>query len=559
MNIPNFSILKGPQFSEKHFKKHYPEFLEYINHTFSSDLSFQEKLYWYAYDLKEAPKCYCGGNVVFEGFGKGYRKYCSRKCMNADPAKKSAVEQTNLKKYGGKAPSSSDAVRQKMKSTCRERYGADNIMQSEYKQRAFNTIKERYGGVGNASDDIKAKQLSTRIERYGSTSFNNRAKYKSTCRERYGTENPLSLDEIKQRISEGISRYIVNKYDDIIEARGTEYICSCPHPDCTKCTEKQYTINSERYFGRKREHVEPCTILHPLIPRLTKGSTIEIFIQNILDKCNIKYETNVRGLIGRQEIDIYCPELKIGIECDGIYWHSDIHKSSTYHSNKTTTAEQAGIKLYHVWEDQVITKPEIVESMVRNWIGCTERSVYARKCEVREVDKTVCQQFLNTNHIQGATGCKIAYGLYYNDELLSMMTFGHRNISMKGEDGWELVRFCSLLGVRVVGGASKLLKYFISKHLPDVIYSYASRDISSGGLYKKLGFVGVGKGTDSYWYIDTVNMQRYHRMSFTKDRIVQLGWKDSKDGWTEKRVMDEHGFIRIYDAGQTKWVLNCDT
>ena len=38
--------------------------------------------------------------------------------------------------------------------------------------------------------------------------------------------------------------------------------------------------------------------------------------------------------------------------------------------------------------------------------------------------------------------------------------------------------------------------------------------------------------------------------------IIKRGWKNNKEGWTEREAMDEQGYYRIYDAGQTKWVWN---
>ena len=57
-------------------------------------------------------------------------------------------------------------------------------------------------------------------------------------------------------------------------------------------------------------------------------------------------------------------------------------------------------------------------------------------------------------------------------------------------------------------------------------------------------------------YIERSSLRRYHRSSFTKDAIVKRGWKENKDGWTEKDVMLEHGYFQLYDSGQTKWLIN---
>ena len=84
---------------------------------------------------------------------------------------------------------------------------------------------------------------------------------------------------------------------------------------------------------------------------------------------------------------------------------------------------------------------------------------------IKEISSKDCSSFLDQNHIQGKLGAKVRLGLYYNDELVSLMTFGalRKNLGQKSEDGsYELLRFCNKLNTNVVGGASKLFKHFIN-------------------------------------------------------------------------------------------------
>ena len=64
-------------------------------------------------------------------------------------------------------------------------------------------------------------------------------------------------------------------------------------------------------------------------------------------------------------------------------------------------------------------------------------------------------------------------GLYFNDELLSLMTFGKSRFSKNTE--WELLRFCNKLGYHIPGAAGKLLKYFEKNWHPMSLISYADR------------------------------------------------------------------------------------
>ena len=173
-----------------------------------------------------------------------------------------------------------------------------------------------------------------------------------------------------------------------------------------------------------------------------------------------------------------------------------------------------------------------------------------------EITKRDCDKFLNENHIQGTSNTKIRLGLKHNGELVSVMTFSKKPYAQGStkvdENEWILNRFCNKKFSHVIGGASKLLKFFINKYNPKTIISFSSNDISDGGLYKKLGFETNGDINVSYWYLK--GLKRYHRSMFTKSNLKNMGY-DLGD-MTEQQFMKSQGYDLIYDSGTTKWILN---
>jgi hypothetical protein len=123
----------------------------------------------------------------------------------------------------------------------------------------------------------------------------------------------------------------------------------------------------------------------------------------------------------------------------------------------------------------------------------------------------------------------------------------NRNI----ERHYELTRFCNKNYTNIVGGASKLLKYFIKIHNPLQIESYSDNLISNGDLYKKLGFTYSHTSKPGYWYV--INNIREHRFNWRKQKLVKLGYDSNK---SEKDIMTELGYYIIYNAGNKKWILN---
>ena len=279
-----------------------------------------------------------------------------------------------------------------------------------------------------------------------------------------------------------------------------------------------------------------------------KISKLERELNDFIASLNIKYIESDRSIIKPYELDIYIPSKKIAIEFDGLYWHSEIYKNKNYHLNKTQLCEDLGIQLIHIFEDEWLYKKEIVKSRLRNILGLTKNKIYARKCEIREVFTKVKTNFLNENHIQGAVGSKVSLGLYYNNELLSLMTFGKRPILNDFE--YELIRFCNKLDTSVIGGASRLLKHFIREYKPKEIISYADRRWSIGGMYSTLGFTFISN-TQPNWFIMSGN-HRYHRVKYQKHKLVKQGYDKNK---TAHKICLENGLYRIYDCGTKKYGL----
>lgn len=229
----------------------------------------------------------------------------------------------------------------------------------------------------------------------------------------------------------------------------------------------------------------------------------------------------------------------------GVYWHNELHKPSNFHLWKTEECEKQGIQLIHIFEDEWAYKQEIVKSRLKGLLGCNER-IFARKTYCKEITFAESKKFLDANHIQGNCISKYNYGLFYNDELVSVMTFGKSRYA-KGR--MELLRFANKLYTNVIGGASKLFKHFLNDH-PEIseIDSYADRRWSIGNLYETLDFKRISVTSPSYFYV--VNGVRENRMKYQKHKLVKEGYDANK---TEHEIMLEREIYRIYDCGNIKF------
>ena len=288
-----------------------------------------------------------------------------------------------------------------------------------------------------------------------------------------------------------------------------------------------------------------------------KTSQPEIDITNYIKNIIPNYDilNNVRNLIQGAEIDIYIPVLKVAIEYHGLKWHSELNgKGKEYHLYKTEECEKLGIHLIQIFSDEWNYKQEIIKSKILNILGKIQNKIYARKCEIKEIDSKICNNFLETTHIQGRCKSKIKLGLFYNNELVSVMTFGSlRKITgLKHiENHYELLRYSSNLNICVVGGFSKLLKYFIKTYKPSRIISYADRRYSLGKVYEKNGFIFESNTPPNYWYMKHFNY-REHRFKYRKSELGKI-LNPFNPNISEWENMKQNKYDRIWDCGSKKY------
>lgn len=478
---------------------------------------------------------------------------------------KSKNRETCLKKYGVEYAYQAEEVKEKIRQTNLERLGVEYPMQSEAVQaKSRNTCQNKYNvPYSSQAESIKKATRDSNLIKYGvewpGQTEEVKERRKRTMLEKYGVENAMQNPEISQKSLQTYrNNWISSSENDVIGyTPDGQWICKCPHPECNKCTEKYFIIPVRLHSGRINGKTEICT---RLLPIGDTRSSLEIGICRLLDTYNINYETSNRSILGGRELDIYIPDKKIAIECNGVYWHSYENKPMKYHLNKWQECKNQGIQLLTIWEDWIINKPDIVKSLLLSKLGIYEHRIGARQCKVVEVNPKAASEFLDKNHIQGASTSTVKLGLEYKGELVALMTFGKRKPGQgrKGDPDWELLRFCSLRGWQIQGGAQKLFTHFLKTYKPEKVVSFSSNDISIGNLYRTLGFTSDEKPTLSYWYINIRDMERYHRFTFSKNQIIKKGMAPDLDKslWTEREVMEKTDYVRIYDCGQLKWIYN---
>ena len=424
---------------------------------------------------------------------------------------KNKVKQTNIERYGGNAPLCSEEIKDKVKQTCLERYGVENPNQcGEVREKIVKTNIERYGVENpSQSDDIKSKKVETSLRNYGVEhplkSEHIKNKVMNTVRERYGVENLSQSEELKKKINE-------------------------------TCQEK-YGVSW------------PCQIDYVRNTSRGKNSLPNTEFEMLLTSYNIEYDREFS--VEDREYDFKIENTLI--EIDPFATHNTLWSpfkkncgsvNRDYHYNKSRLAERYGYRVIHVfdWDDRV----KVVNSLLEREV------IYARKTEVREVSKDDCGKFLQKHHYQGSCrGQKVRLGLYNNNKLVSLMTFGRPRYNSKYT--WELLRYCS--SCNVVGGAEKLFKYFVDNYDGSII-SYCDRSKFTGTVYERLGFTLLLEGKPMCHWYNPKNKKHYTDNLIRQRGVDQILGTSYGKGTDNTELMIREGYVSIYDCGQDSYVYN---
>jgi hypothetical protein len=517
---------------EKWFIKTSPEiYNEIIEFTKDiSDIKFPFKIWHWINNEKNYMRCYCGNKLSQNmNWKDGYKKYCSNKCSANSKETKEKLKETLLNKWGVEHYSKTEEYVKKVKETSLKKWGVDNYSKTnDYKEKSKKTYLSKWG-VDNytKTDEYKEKSKKTSLRNWGvefpTQSEVVKSKISETNLKKWGVRHIFQNEEYR------ISNFKISNNQFYEEFKDGFNLFNCDYG-----LNHKFKIKTDDYYGRIKSGNKLCTVCHPISD---SSSIKETMIFNFIKE---NYEGEIiRGWRdSRMEIDVYLPELGIGFEFNGVWWHSEKYKDKWYHVKKTEFFEERGIRIIHIWEDDWNNKVDIVKSQIKNWLGLTERKIFARKCYVSKVNSKSGIQFLNENHIQGVDRSSIKIGLYYLGELVSIMTFDHFEGRKKMKEGeCNLSRFCNKLNTRVIGGASKLLNHFIKNYNTKRIISYADRDWSNGNLYKKLNFDYLSKSNPDYKYI--LNERRIHKSRFRK----------SKTGISESNLE----LVKIWDCGKIKF------
>ena len=471
--------------------------------------------YLFLNDLTEIPKCeICNAPTKYIKSRLKFSVYC-------DDCRKN--EKTKIKEISLR----------KQKQTCLEKYGVENCWQSNNsKEKIKKTNLKKYGhDFPSQSEEIKNRM-------------------KTTCLKKYGVENAMSSEMVQKKLKisrressfETFKSKLKNKQIILLSSK-SDYLT---FPETTlrfKCEQ----CNNEFEYTYDFDHLEIRLIYCP-------NHHISKFENEILTWINslgLNIESQRKFYFENRrfkEIDIFIPDFNLGIECNGLYWHSNLFKDNNFHYEKWKFFNDLNIELIQIFENEWYDKQDIVKSIILNKLKRNKR-IYGRKCVVKEITSSEYREFLIKNHIQDVASAKVKLGLFHENELVQVMSFSKSRFNKKFQ--WENIRTCTKTYSVVVGGFNKLLNYFIKNWNPDSIVSYVDLRYFNGKSYDTNGFVFSSISKPNYFYIKSGKL--FNRIKFQKHKLKSL-LNTFDENLSEKENMLRNNYIFICDAGNKLFV-----
>ena len=247
---------------------------------------------------------------------------------------------------------------------------------------------------------------------------------------------------------------------------------------------------------------------------------------------------NGHRYLGRNSVDIYIPSLRIGIEYNGLYWHSATVREVRHIEAKREHAETMGIRVINIYQDEWLKSRAKIEAFLRQALLGADKTIGARQCKVAPVSVADARAFCEANHLQGYYGVN-PIGLIHKGEIVAVATTG----ANKGHRANELGRWCVKQGLQITGGLSKVMAA-----MPHVTVSYCDLGKHTGAGYIAAGWSIQSQSTHTYWYTDYT--ERKSRHQFQKHKLKELG----AIGNTEAEMAASMGWYQIGGCSQLKLV-----
>lgn len=281
---------------------------------------------------------------------------------------------------------------------------------------------------------------------------------------------------------------------------------------------------------------------------LTKESKGQLEVLEFVRSLGFEAHSNVRTVIAPKEIDVWIPTRSLGIEYNGLWWHSINYLNKNYHEMKQEAAQKAGVSLFSIYEDEWQCKQTLVKEMIKHRLGLHKTPISARECLVVERDATA---FFDKHHLEGAVRASHSVCLVHPEtgEIVAAQSL-RKPFHKKYNGSLELARSCCHSEFSVPGWLGRLTKackkYCVSRDIKEMV-TYVDNRLGQGFGYYYAGWELKKSSTGPrFWWTD--GTQRYNRFKFKADKTK---------GLTQAEVAQAAGVYEIWGCGNSLLTYAC--
>lgn len=464
-----------------------------------------------------------------------------------DPKIKEKIKQNNLEKYGCESPNQNEEVKRRKIISYKLKTGYENPFQNpEVIEKIRDSYFQKTGYYHNSENpEVIAKR-------------------KETFLKNYGVDSPMKSPEIKAKFKH---KELQEKRIQSLVRHGTQtislveneiyYILLMKFPDCIHSyKDNRYPFLCDFYIPSLDLFIEyQGTWMHGEHPYNPKDPKDQEIITNWQNRNTDQHKSainvwTVSDLLKRETARKNALNwLEFFSKEEFLAWYNNFFTIKyinfeviPYLPNNSFSFIEKTLPCFWDWEWE--QKNDICQSILLK----SKEKIYARSCSISLIDKEITKKFLEVNHIQGAIPSSINIGLFYKNELVQLMTFGKPRYNKQYE--WELLRLCSKKYYNIIGGASKLFKYFIKNYKPKSVVSYCDRRIFTGKIYEKLGFLRQGLAKPNYSYIGEFQGSRINFQKHKLKNILPIFYAEK----SEKENMALNNSFPVYDKGNDTWI-----
>lgn len=479
------------------------------------------------------------------------------------------TKETNLKKYGVSACVLLPDVRKKSaeskKLKAQERRKALEMELQKNpplsrKEKYHQTMTERYGGPS-------IKHFFEKNPRAEESKSKSTKKSKQTWLEKYGTDNPQELFEVRNKIKQtSMERY--------------GYACYLNTPEQKAWRAQQNNIKTYNNFSRFADYCTPMFTLDQWLAdtkalfewKLTKTgeiykarywgyaphgrfqhSSLERIIHKLLQNWGCNFMISDRQTISPKELDIFIPSASVAIECNGEFFHSDQRLGRNYHDEKRKQCELNNIQLLQFFGWEILKKLKAVKTVIKDTLKLNSYNIDANRTKVCCVKTSYARKFYEKYHIHGFCAASKHYGLSLNGRIIQMLSIGPIKF-LQNQNHKEIIRLATIYNFNVVGGLSKLVSAVKKDFLNCDIHTYIDLSCYSGKEYEDLGFIHQNTTPPNYFYFKGHRYPIYNSHQTQKRKLKKL-LKDKFDpSKTEQENMNSIGYCKVFRCSRKHFV-----